>query len=300
MEKEKRIIDLHSHSTFSDGSESPAELIDIALRTGLSCLALTDHDTINGVPHAIAAAENTALEVIPGVELSTFYKKHEIHIVGLFVDHTDKKFKSELNQIRFLREERNHKMCAKLHTLGIDIDYDNMVEIYKSNMITRAHIADYLLDKGYISTRKEAFEKYIGSHCPAFIQWEKIYVIKGIELILAAGGVPILAHPVAYKMDFDELDALVKNLSDNGLMGMEVFYSTNSESFTEKSKNLANKYGLLKSGGSDYHGRTKPLIKLGTGMGGLRISYDLLAPIRRAAVRSRENASIATTCDPIE
>lgn len=275
-----RYIDLHSHTINSDGSDSPEVLVQIAKKAGLSALALTDHDTVNGVKYALREAEGSNLELIPGVELSTFYKKYEIHVVGLFIDHENRYFKGELNQIRFIREERNRKICARLHMLGIDIDYDGMVEEYKSNMITRAHIADFLVNKGYISTRKEAFEKYIGSHCPAFIQWEKISVIKGIRLILAAGGVPILAHPVAYKMDEEQLDELVKTLKENGLIGMEVYYSTNSRSFTDKSLKLCKKYNLLPSGGSDYHGRTKPLIKLGTGMGGLRVPYELLEPLR--------------------
>ena len=281
---ESRIIDLHTHSTYSDGSETPEELVNIAISAGVSALALTDHDTVAGIKQALDAAEGTGIELIPGVELSTFYKKHEIHVVGLFVDYNNRFFKGELNQIRFIREERNRKMCARLHMLGIDIDYDNMVEIYKSNMITRAHIADHLLEKGYISTRKEAFEKYIDSHCPAFIQWEKISVAKGIRLIRASGGVPILAHPVAYKMDDEELDGLVRELKENGLIGMEVYYSTNSQSFTDKSLNLCKKYDLLPSGGSDYHGRTKPLIKVGSGMGGLRVPYELLEPIRTRSV----------------
>lgn len=279
------IIDLHSHSVFSDGSDTPADLVEIAKKSDISALALTDHDTVAGVSEAIEAAAGSSLEIIPGVELSTFYKKHEIHVVGLFIDHCNKYFKKELSHIRFIREERNRKMCAKLHMMGVDIDYDNMVDIYKSNMITRAHIADYLMENGYISTRKEAFDKYIGSHCPAFIQWEKISVIRGIRLIRASGGVPVLAHPVAYKMEDGELDELVRTLKENGLIGMEVFYSTNSRSFTDKSFNLCKKYDLLPSGGSDYHGRTKPLIKLGTGMGDLRIPYELLEPLRSRSIK---------------
>ena len=285
MNGKNKIIDLHTHSTYSDGSDTPAALVEIAKAAGVSALALTDHDTVSGVKSAIEAAKGYDLEIIPGVELSTFYKKHEIHVVGLFIDYNNRYFKGELNQIRFIREERNRKMCAKLHMLGIDIDYDHMVEIYKSNMITRAHIADFLVNKGYITTRKEAFEKYIGSHCPAFIQWEKIHVIKGIRLIRASGGVPILAHPVAYKMDDKELDELVSTLKENGLIGMEVYYSTNSQSFTDKSLNLCKKYDLLPSGGSDYHGRTKPLIKVGSGMGGLKVPYELLEPIRCRSVK---------------
>ncbi len=285
---EKKYIDLHCHSVFSDGSDTPEELVDMALKKELSAIALTDHDTVRGVKKMTEAAAGSDLEIVPGVELSTFYKKHEIHMVGLFVDCDHKPFLSELNQIRFLREERNRKMCAKLHMMGIDIDYDTLVEIYKSNMITRAHIADYLVNMGYISDRKEAFDKYIGSHCPAFVQWEKISAIHGIDLIHKAGGTAILAHPVAYKMDDDGLEDLIRCLKEHGLDGMEVFYSTNSASFTEKTKNLAHAYDLLMSGGSDHHGRTKPHISLGTGMGGLRVSHALLEPIRSTAEDYKE------------
>lgn len=279
----KKIIDLHSHSLYSDGSDSPAELIEKAKAAGLSALSLTDHDTVKGVPYAIEAAVGSDLEIIPGVELTTFYKKQEIHIVGLYVDHTDKKFLSALDHIRFLREERNRKMCSRLHIMGVDIDYDDLIYIYRSNTITRAHIANYLLENGYIDNYKEAFVKYIGDESPAFIQWEKISAQDGIRLILEAGGVPVLAHPVAYKMEDYELEDMLEVLIASGLMGMEVYYSTNSQSFTERSKNICRKYDLIMSGGSDYHGRTKPLISLAKGMGGLRVPYDLIYPIRDAS-----------------
>ena len=284
------MIDLHSHSLYSDGSDTPEKLVDKALQVGLSALALTDHDTVRGVKHAAAAAEGTDLEIIPGVELSTFYKRGEVHIVGLFVDCNNKGFLEELGQICFIREERNRKMCARLNIMGVDIDYDNLIEIYGSKTITRSHIADYMLNKGIIKERREAFDKYIGSGCPAHIRWEKITAEHGIELIKSAGGVPILAHPVAYKLTDAELEELLIHLKKHGLEGMEVFYSTNSKSFTDKSLHLARKHDLIISGGSDYHGRTKPLISLGTGLGGLKVSDSLLPPIREAIGRPMPQA----------
>ena len=277
------MIDLHSHSLYSDGSDTPEKLVEKALQVGLSALALTDHDTVRGVRHAVAAAEGTNLEIIPGVELSTFYKRGEVHIVGLFVDCTNKTFTNELGQICFIREERNRKMCARLNIMGVDIDYDNLIEIYGSKTITRAHIADYMVNNGIIKERHEAFDKYIGSGCPAHIRWEKITAEHGIEIIKNAGGVPVLAHPVAYKLTDSELEELLVHLKKHGLEGVEVYYSTNSTSFTDKTFHLAKKHGLLMSGGSDYHGRTKPLIALGTGMGGLKVPDSLLTPIREAA-----------------
>ncbi len=277
------MIDLHTHSLYSDGSDTPEQLVRLAQKAGLSAIALTDHDTIRGVKHAIEAAEGSDLEVIPGIELSTFYKRGEVHIVGLFVDCDNKEFLKELNHISFIREERNRKMCAKLNIMGVDIDYDNLIEIYGSKTITRSHIADYMVNNGIINDRKEAFDKYIGSGCPAHIRWEKITAKHGIDLIKSVGGVPILAHPVAYKLTNSELEELIYYLKMNGLEGMEVYYSTNSASFTDRSLHLTRKYGLLASGGSDYHGRTKPLINVGTGMGGLRVPDKLLPPIRAAA-----------------
>lgn len=282
----KKLIDLHTHSTFSDGTDSVQDLVSLCVDANLSAFALTDHDTVAGIDLAIETALNIyqetgyLLEVVPGVELSTYYKKHEIHIVGLYIDHKDKSFLNALNRIRFLREERVRKMCAKLTIMGVDIDYDDITYFYKSTSITRAHIADYLLLKGYIKNRREAFDKYIGSKGEAFIPLEKISAIDGIELILNAGGIPILAHPVSYRMEDYELSNMLLSLKACGLVGMETIYSTNSISFTDKSKFLAKKFGLLNSGGSDYHGKMKPLIKLGVGMGNLKVPYEFLEKIR--------------------
>ena len=227
-------IDLHVHSMYSDGTNSPKELVDMAVSIGLRAMALTDHDTIDGVPHAIEAARDYDITIIPGVEISTFYQEGEIHIIGLFVDYNNKEFVAELDQMRIEREDRNRLMCSRLRKYGVDIDYDKLVDIYKSHAITRAHFADFLYKNGYVSGRKEAFERYIGSDCPAFVQRKGISPKKGIKLIQQAHGVPILAHPYAYILSEKHLDELISNLKDHGLAGIEAFYSTHGMSETDK------------------------------------------------------------------
>ena len=273
-------IDLHVHSMYSDGTNSPKELVDMAVSIGLRAMALTDHDTIDGVPHAIEAARDYDITIIPGVEISTFYQEGEIHIIGLFVDYNNKEFVAELDQMRIEREDRNRLMCSRLRKYGVDIDYDKLVDIYKSHAITRAHFADFLYKNGYVSGRKEAFERYIGSDCPAFVQRKGISPKKGIKLIQQAHGVPILAHPYAYRLSEKHLDELISNLKDHGLAGIEAFYSTHGMSETDKVRNYAKKYDLMLSGGSDYHGKNKPLISLGSGMGGLKVNSSLLVPMQ--------------------
>ena len=182
--------------------------------------------------------------------------------------------------MRIEREDRNRLMCSRLRKYGIDIDYDKLVDIYKSHAITRAHFADFLYKNGYVSGRKEAFERYIGSDCPAFVQRKGISPEKGIKLIQQAQGVPILAHPYAYRLSEKHLDELISNLKDHGLAGIEAFYSAHGMSETDKVRNYAKKYDLMLSGGSDYHGKNKPLISLGLGMGGLKVDSSLLVPMQ--------------------
>ena len=273
-------VDLHLHSTFSDGTDTPKEIVDMANSLGLSAIALTDHDTVNGVSYALEAAEGTGLEVISGVELSTFFRQGEIHIVGLFVDHTNKQFIFELEKMRILREERNRLMCKRLREMDVDVHYSNLIETYKSHTITRSIFADFLYRNGYVKTRKDAYVKYIGSNCHAYVQRTGISPEQGIDLIYSAGGLPILAHPFAYNLSEDELSVLIKNLKEHGLQGIEAFYTTHTDEETNKVRECAKKYNLALSGGSDYHGKNKPLISLGTGYGELRINSSLLDSLK--------------------
>lgn len=276
-------IDLHVHSTFSDGTFTPSMLVSEAVNKGLSAIALTDHDTVSGVKEGLEAANKAGIELIPGIELSTFYEKKEIHIVGLFIDYENPDFNRRLDTFRDGRENKNIKMCEKFKDIGIDVSYEEMKSMYAGSVITRAHFADYLLKKGYVRDRNEAFDRYIGDHGPCYVDREKITPKEAIELIHSVGGVAILAHPVLYHLGTTAMHKLMDYLCDNGIQALEAIYSTYSMGDEIQMRNLAKEYNLLISGGSDFHGANKPHILLGTGMGKLFVPYEVLDNLRKLA-----------------
>ena len=290
-------IDLHTHSTRSDGTLTPSELIRYAAQKGLAAIALTDHDTIDGIEEAVQAArslssqDSDALvpEVIPGVELSTEYRGKDIHIVGLFIDWQNREFADRLRGFADARIYRNRKMCSLLTENGCPVSYEDLEAAFPDTVITRAHFAQYLLDRGMISSIDEAFRKLIGDDCPCFVPREKITPHDAVRFLLRFGGVPILAHPLQYKMSETELDALVASLTGLGLDGIEVYYSTHRQADTANLSRIAEKYGLLLSGGSDFHGTRKQNLDLGTGYGHLYVPDTILPPIRERALKRRQS-----------
>lgn len=280
-----RAIDLHTHSTYSDGTFSVKELIDRAHEKGLAAIALTDHDTVDGVDEAIeyAASKYPDLEVVPGVELSTEGEGREVHIVGLYIDNHDKEFVDGLSAFIDSRTTRNKKMCKKLtEEAGIPISYEELTKEFPDTVITRAHYAKFMVDRGYVNSRAEVFDRYIGDHCPYYVGREKITPEDAIRSILKAKGVPVFAHPILCRFGDDRLDAFVGKLKEVGLVGIEAVYSTYERRDETQIKELAKKYDLLISGGSDFHGANKPDIDLGTGCGRLFVPEDLLIPIKAA------------------
>ena len=224
-----RAIDLHTHSTYSDGTFSVKELIDRAHEKGLAAIALTDHDTVDGVDEAIeyAASKYPDLEVVPGVELSTEGEGREVHIVGLYIDNHDKEFVSGLKDFIDSRTVRNKKMCKKLtEEAGIPISYEELTKEFPDTVITRAHYAKFMVDRGYVNSRAEVFDRYIGDHCPYYVGREKITPEDAIRSILKAKGVPVFAHPILCRFGDDRLDAFVGKLKEAGLVGIEAIYST--------------------------------------------------------------------------
>ena len=277
-------IDLHVHSTYSDGTFTPKMLIDEAVRKGLSAMALTDHDTTDGIDDARLASAGTNVELIPGIELSCSYKGFkEIHIVGLFINDKDKAFNAKLEELRTTRDERNHLMCGKLRMHGIDISFDDMDNDYGNAVITRAHFADYLVKHGYVSSKKEAFDRYVGDNAPCFVPRRYLSSGAGIRIILDAKGVPILAHPTLYHLGNDVMRDMLAALKADGLAGMECIYSTYTMGEEIQMRRLAKEFGLISSGGSDFHGANKPSISLGTGKGQLFVPESILEPIRKLA-----------------
>ena len=276
-----KYIDLHVHSNASDGTDTPAELVKKAVSIDLSVFALTDHDTVAGIREAMDAAkvykkQGKMIHVIPGIELSVAYKGTDIHILGLCIDYRNEAFCNALNKVKEERDRRNEKMAENLAKAGIDISIDKLREEDKDAVLTRAHFAKYLVKTGIVETNQEAFSKFLSSDGPYYVPREYLSPKKGMDLIKMAGGVPVLAHPLLYKLSDARLDELIKDLKEDGLVGIETFYSMNTGFDEAYVKKLANKYDLLMTGGSDYHGTVKPLIKLGVGKGNLKIPYSLL------------------------
>ncbi len=272
-----KAVDLHVHSDKSDGSMSPAALTAYAAEKGLRAFALTDHDTIDGLAEAMeAAGQFPDLEVIPGIEFSTEYKGRDIHIVGLYIRYDDPEFLKYLTDFQDSRTRRNEKMCNNLVAAGIDISFEKLQAEFPDSVITRAHYARYLLDHGYVGSLKEAFDRYVGDHSKYFVPREKVTPVQAVQLILRAGGIPILAHPVLYRMSDAALEELVAQLKEAGLIGMECIYSTYSSAEERDMKRLADKYGLAYSGGSDFHGKAKPGLDLATGFGKLFVPEAIL------------------------
>ena len=289
---EMRAVDLHVHSNRSDGAFSPTQLVDYAVEKGLAAFALTDHDTVDGLDEAIAYADKLRQtlseenmqeipEVIPGIEFSTEYQGRDVHILGLYINYHNKCFQKYLQDFVTSRINRNRKMCALLQEAGVNISYEALLAQFPNAVITRAHYAKFLLDHGYVKDMKEAFDRYIGDHCPYFVPREKVTPEQAVELILQADGIPILAHPILYHMSDDKLETLVSHLKDAGLMGIEAIYSTYSAVEERQIRKLAEKYALAVSGGSDFHGANKPGLDLAVGYGKLFVPYSVLEGIKR-------------------
>lgn len=279
------IVDLHVHSNRSDGSLTPSELVDLAVEKGLSAFALTDHDTVDGISEALERARYWAeqgiqIEVIPGIEFSTEYKGKDIHIVGIDIDYEAPFFKKYLTDFVNARIERNKKMCNNLQEASIDISFEKLIAEYPGSVITRAHYARFLHDHGYTSSMKEAFERYVGDHTKYFVPREKVTPVQAVELVLKAGGIPILAHPVIYGLGKTALDTLVNELKEAGLIGIEAVYSTYTPADERDIKALALKHNLAISGGSDFHGKAKPDIDLAVGCGKLFVHEGILKGLR--------------------
>lgn len=276
-----KYIDLHVHSSCSDGTFTPARLVEYAKEKNLAAFALTDHDTAQGLKEAKKAAEGSGIEVVPGIEFSTSYKKKDIHILGLDIDPTCPAFKIHLAESQRRREIRNEKMARLLQTReGFDISMDQLKQAYGDVIITRAHFGRYLFEQGYVPTIREAFARYIGDDCPCFIPRERTDPSTIIHLIRNSGGIPILAHPLLYHLSEEKLEALTLSLKAEGLLGLEAIYSSNVGQDESRLRRLARKLELKISGGSDFHGSNKPLIDLGTGKGNLKIPYSVLEELR--------------------
>lgn len=280
------LIDLHVHSNRSDGTLTPVELASYAAQKGLRAFALTDHDTLEGIPEAAKAAADLGIELIPGIEFSSAYQGQDVHILGLDLDGSNPDLKEEIRRFQQERQLRNQKMIDRMAADGIRISRERMVAAFGDVLWTRAHFARYLQQEGYVKEMRDAFSTYIGDNCPYYVPRQKTSPSHVVRLIRKAGGIPVLAHPFQYRLDEEGLCVLIRSLKQAGLLGIEAIYSTHSPEQENEIRKLARNFGLCISGGSDFHGAHKPDIDLGCGKGNLRIPYEILERLRNARAAS--------------
>ncbi|BBF45370.1 predicted metal-dependent phosphoesterase [Lachnospiraceae bacterium KM106-2] len=281
-----KYIDLHVHSNMSDGTLSPTEVVELAAKKGLEAIALTDHDTTRGVAEALKAAHRlteagTPIKVIPGAELSASYKGKDIHILGLYLDYKDPELIKRLDAAVAERDTRNEKMCKNLQAAGIDITLDKLRADCPDTVITRAHFGKYLHDHHYTKSVKDAFTRYLGDNTPYYVPRNYLNLKEAVDLIKNAGGIPVLAHPLLYKLPKEELNSVIEELKAYGLKGIETFYSCNIGCDESDVRRLARIHNLVMTGGSDFHGTNKPDIDLGTGRGNLKIPATILDDLEK-------------------
>jgi len=285
------MLDLHTHSAASDGTLVPAELVALGQQVGLAGLALTDHDTVAGLPEAIEAAAGEPLELVPGVELSAEAETGAIHIVGLYIDHEDPDLEAGLAWARRMRDERNPRIARRLAELGKPVDLDRVVEIARGGVVGRPHFAEAMLELGHVASRVEAFSRYLGPGGAAYVPKRKLDPAECVRLIRRAGGVPLLAHPDQTRVAGAALRQLVGRLAAQGLAGIEVYCPGYDSSTTRTYRDLALEYQLVESGGTDFHGAVKPAIRLGRGFGSMHVPDSLLGAIASRAEEIRGEAA---------
>lgn len=280
-------IDLHCHSSVSDGTLSPRELALEAKNAGLSAIALTDHDTAEGAEEFIESVKEMGIEPIAGVEISARYKT-EMHIVGLMIDYKNPEFIAHLNFLKENRRDRNKKVLELMQKNGVNVDFSDIIgqkEDGGLENVGRAHIAKALVEKGYASDIQDAFDKYLKKGTPCYVERQTYSPKKSIEIIKNAGGIAILAHPYYITRDAGELERTLIELAGYGLDGFECMYSDYPMEYQQICMEIAEKTGLLKSGGSDFHAKNRPHVKLGYAGEGQRIPYEFLQKMKEARGR---------------
>ncbi|HSO50959.1 MAG TPA: PHP domain-containing protein [Acidimicrobiia bacterium] len=274
-------VDLHSHSTASDGSEKPAALIEQALQIGLTTLALTDHDTQDGIADAKLAADGTGLELIAGTELSLEYDVGGMHLVVLWLEPGPGPLQDRLLELRHGRDQRNEMMAQRLTELGMPVTAEEILHEGGSGSIGRPHIAAVMMRKGYVETIDEAFELWLTSGKPAYIGRPRLSPEEAIQLARASGSVPVLAHPHTLGINrAHEMADLLTRLIAAGLVGLEAYCAGYRRHEREGYADLARRFGLVPAGGSDFHGTYKPGLSLGTGYGDLIVPDVVVEELR--------------------
>jgi hypothetical protein len=273
-------IDLHLHTTHSDGSLSPAQVITLAHQAGVVAAAITDHDITSGIPEAMETGQRYGIDVIAGVEISALFGDSELHMLGYFLDWQDETLTERLARLRESRHRRNPRIVERLQAAGIDLTYDEVRSLAGTDAVGRPHIARVLVEKGVVASAQEAFDLWLAEGRPAYVPRELPTPAEAIRWIRAAKGLPVLAHPTWIKIAEHSLADLIRQLKADGLAGIEVHYSTHTARQTQEYLALAKQLDLLVTGGSDFHGVTKPDIHVGVGKGSLCVPPSLLQTMR--------------------
>lgn len=275
-------IDMHIHTTASDGTRTPLECVSLAAMAGLKAIAITDHDTMAGIKEAGEAGELLGVSIIPGIEISSDYLGKDVHVLGYFLREDAPELQEYQNWVQEKRQARNEKIVEKLQNKGFDITMAQLEEKNPGAVLGRPHIARFLMELGVVRTVEEAFRRYLSKGRSCYVERERIPFREAAELIRKCGGVAVLAHPLQYGFDKAALEKLVKTAQESGFSGMEIYYTGYTQKDMEKLFDLAEKYTLLPTGGSDFHGDNKPGVSIGTGDGKLVVPAYFLIMLARS------------------
>ncbi len=279
-------VDLHLHTTASDGVLSPAEIVRYAKSKGLQAIAITDHDTIEGCEEALSEGSRVGFEVIPGIEISAEYSPGSMHILGFFLDIHHPLLNERLEYLQKARAERNPKMVAKLNQLGIKVTYEEVLRASGGGQVGRPHFANVLLEKKVVKSFQEAFDRFLKKGAPAYVDKFRFTSKEALHFIHESRGVAVLAHPNTLGVSrYSELEKVIVQLADEGLQGIEVYYPEHSSAEVTQYKTLADRYNLLSTGGTDYHGIEKNELDIGVGRGEMKLPYSIVEDIK--ALRNR-------------
>jgi len=276
------MIDLHAHTYFSDGTDSPEGLALAADEAGLEALALTDHDTMEGLPRFLAMQPRVQARLIPGVELSCLFLGRSLHVLGLFVDPDDAVFQARLTEFRLSRDDRNRRMLTRLNELGVPITLEQVERHRTGHVVSRVHVALAMVESGAVKSLPEAFNRYLADHAPGFVPRQELDPATAARWIREAGGVPLIAHPGRFAGRSFGWEDAVDDLKRAGMVGLEAYYGEYGPAEQAYFLDLAARKDMVPSGGSDYHGANKPGIRLGVGRGRLRIPLEILEGLEAA------------------
>ena len=271
-----KFADLHVHTVFSDGTSTPEEVVIGAAKNGLAAISVADHDTVGSTDRALTAGKEYGVEVLPAIELTAEYRGIEIHMLGYLIDYRNKLLIEKLDFLKRIRIERIYKIVDKLHALGMPLQAEDVFALANEGVPGRLHVARVMAVQGFVKNIYGAFKQYIGDSCPAYVGGFRFTPSEAIQLIKAAGGIPVLAHPYLLKDD-----QLILEFIGCGLMGLEVYYLEHSQGMINYYLEMAGKYNLLVTGGSDFHGQAKPEVALGM----LKLPYERVEKLKEAKAR---------------